>query len=222
VGGGTITSTYPIYTTTTYENAGKIHVEGIDFDLAGHFDFGALGKFSPQLNWSHEIVWDVSSCYNGDCATLHLAGTHGPSGISGDTGNPKDKGVLTLAWDKGPLNITATVNYVGPYSLTDPSIGTDTCSQAIDSSYNATKFYNGYTPGKYCVVKEFVDVNLYARYSITRNFDVFGSIQNLFNTPLPVDLQTYGAGGYALAYNPALAQDGAIGMMFSAGFKWKL
>jgi iron complex outermembrane receptor protein len=116
--------------------------------------------------------------------------------------------------------VTTTVNYVGPYDLTDPSTGTFTCSLAIQSSFNSSKFDNGYTPAQYCVVKAFVDVNLYARYSINKHFDVFASVQNLFNTPPPVDLQTYG--GNLLAYNPSLEQDGAVGTLISAGFRWKL
>jgi iron complex outermembrane receptor protein len=209
----------PLYTQATYVNAGKISVDGIDFDLTAHLDLGAFGHFSPQLHWSHQMVWNVGSCYAGACETLHLAGTHGPSGISGDTGNPKDRAVLTLAWDRGPLNLTATVNYTGPYANTDPSYGLSTCSAMLDEFYAYTKLANGYVPTNYCVVKAFTAVNLYSSYAVNQHLLVFGSIQNLLNSAPPVDLGTFASN---TSYNPSLAQAGAIGIFFNAGFKYRL
>ena len=209
----------PIYTEATYVNAGKISVDGIDLDLTAHFDLGAFGHLSPELHWSHQMVWNVGSCYAGACETLHLAGTHGPSGISGDTGNPRDKAVLTLAWDRGPLNVTATVNYTGPYSNTDPTYGIYTCNVMLDDVYAYFKLANGYVPTKSCVVSEFTDVNLYGSYSLGSHLLVFASIRNLFNSPPPVDLGTYASN---TSYNPSLAQEGAIGMFFDAGVRYGL
>src|SRR6185437_10988590 len=146
------------------------------------------------------------------------AGTHGPSGISGDTGNPKDRGVLTLAWDRGALNVTATVNYTGPYSNTDPSYGLSSCSQMLDDFYAYSKLANGYVPVKQCVVSEFTDVNLYGSYALNNRLLVFASIQNLFDSPPPVDLGTYGSN---TSYNPSLAKEGAVGMFFDAGFRYR-
>jgi len=209
----------PLYTEATYVNAGKISVDGIDFDLAAHFDLGAFGHFSPQLHWAHQMVWNVGSCYAGACETLHFAGTHGPSGISGDTGNPKDRAVLTLAWDRGPLNVTATVNYTGPYSNTDPSYGLLTCTQMLDEFYAYSKLANGYVPASNCVVRAFTDVNLYGHYSVNEHLLVFGSVQNLFNSPPSVDLGTYASN---TSYNPSLAQAGAVGIFLDAGFRYRL
>ena len=193
--------------------------DGTDFDLATHFDLGAFGHFSPDLHWTHQLIWNIGSCYAGVCQTQHLAGTHGPSGISGDTGNPKDRAVLTLAWDRGPLNVTATVNYTGPYSNTDPSYGLSTCTEMLDDFYAYSKLANGYVPTKQCVVSAFTDVNLYGSYSVNTHLLVFASVQNLFNSPPPVDLGTYASN---TSYNPSLAQEGAVGMFFDAGFKYRL
>lgn len=209
----------PLYNESTYVNAGKMSVDGVDFDLAAHFDLGAYGRLSPELHWTHQMVWNVGSCYAGACETLHLAGTHGPSGISGDTGNPRDRAVLTLAWDRGPLNVTATVNYTGPYSNTDPSLGLDTCTQMLDEYYAYFKLANFSLPANTCAVKEFTDVNLYGAYALSSHLLVFGSIQNLFNTPPPVDLGTYASN---TSYNPSLAEAGAVGTLFDVGFKYRL
>jgi iron complex outermembrane receptor protein len=209
----------PLYTEATYVNAGKISVDGIDVDLAAHFDLGAFGQLSPELHWTHQMVWNVSSCNAGACKTLHFAGTHGPSGISGDTGNPKDRAVLTLAWDRGALNVTATVNYTGPYSNTDPSYGLSTCTQMLDEFYAYFKLANGYVPVKQCVVSEFTDVNLFSSYAFNQHLLLFASIRNLFNSPPPVDLGTYASN---TSYNPSLAQEGAVGMFFDVGVRYRL
>jgi iron complex outermembrane recepter protein len=222
--GSTVLQTFPegepIYSLVSYENAGEIHVNGVDVDLDSHFDIGRFGRLSASLNWSHEFLWDMSSCYAGQCATVYLAGTHGPTGISGDTGNPKDRAVLTLSWDKGPWDMTWTINYTGHYSLIDPSTDITTCSEAIQASFNgAAKFANGATPYQYCTVSHFTDVNLYISYAVNSHLSFTGSVVNLFNTPPPVDLQTYG--NSILSYNPSLAQDGAIGTFFNLGVKYK-
>ncbi len=210
----------PIYSLSSYENAGEIHVNGLDVDLNSRFDPGHFGRITASLNWSHEYLWDMSSCYGGQCATVYLAGTHGPTGISGDTGNPKDRAVLTLSWDKGPFDMTWTLNYTGHYSLTDPSADITTCAAAVAASFNAAaKFANGVFPSQYCTVKHFTDVNLYLSYNFSTRFSVTGSIVNVFNTPPPVDLQTYG--NSVLSYNPSLAQDGAIGTFFNIGVRYK-
>jgi outer membrane receptor protein involved in Fe transport len=64
-------------------------------------------------------------------------------------------------------------------------------------------------------VGHFTDVNLYAAYAATDHFQVHGSITNLFDSPPPVDLQTYG-GGAELAYS-TLHQDDAVGRFFVLG-----
>jgi iron complex outermembrane recepter protein len=175
------------------------------------------------LNWSHEIVWNISNCFQGDCVELHLAGTHGPGGVSGNTGNPRDKAVFTLSWDYGPVDVTWTVNYTGPFTLADPSVGID-CTDAI-LGYSGEKFLNGSVPPGYCVVKESAFVNLFGSYNLTNHLQVFGSINNLFNSKPPIDLGTYGNSGFlsgAPNYNTSFGEPGAIGMFFDVGFKFKL
>ena len=212
----------PLYTGFPFVNASSTNTNGIDLDLNSHLDIGAAGRLTARLNYSHTIVWDISGCGTADstgtyqCITEHLAGTHGPTAISGDTGNPKDRAVLTLGWDKGPFNLTASINYVGSYSVTDPSAGVNTCAEGLEGGLGGLRFVNGVIPTQYCTVAHFTDVDLYAQYAFTDKFSIHGSVLNLFNTPPPVDLQTYGAAG-GLAYNPAMAQAGAVGAFFNIG-----
>jgi len=202
------------YQVFPYVNATQTEVNGIDLGMETHTDMGGIGRFSATLNYSHMFHYYLTAPTG---VTTDLAGTHGPSGVSGDTGNPKDRAVLTLAWDRGPWNVTTTVNYIGSFSLTDPSVGIDTCAESIISEDRWVGTYTG--PQSFCRVEHFTNVDLYAEYSFSEHFRVHGSILNLFDTPPPLDLQTYGSAGN---YSNAFADAGAIGRFFNLGFTYTL
>ena len=211
------------FATYPYVNAGITQTEGIDFDLRTNWDLGVIGKLRGQLNWTR--VFEYNETVQG--TTYDLAGTHGPSGISGDTGNPKDRGTLSLTWERSGASLTLSENYTGPFSITDPSAGLDTCEEALSNS--ATSAYGvryvGGAPlpaawNQYCDVHKFVETNLYANYAMDEHLSFHGSVTNLFNANAPVDLQTYG-GGAELAYDGALEQDGAVGRYFTLGVTYR-
>jgi iron complex outermembrane receptor protein len=213
----------PEYTVVPYVNAGITTTSGIDVDLRTRWDIGP-GKLTGDLNYTHMIEYDYG--YAG--TTYHLAGTHGPSSISGDTGNPKDRAVLSVTWEQGPFTSTLSMNYTSSFSIVDPSSGYNTCLQAISSgapsAYGPVWIPPATLPSawqQYCSIAHFTEVNLYARYQLNDHFDVHGSITNLGNSDAPIDLQTYG-GGAELHYDAALEQDGAVGRMFMLGatYKW--
>jgi iron complex outermembrane receptor protein len=206
-----------------YVNAGTTQTEGLDFDLQSQFDAGNLGRLKARLTWTHMIEYDLTV----QGQTFQLAGTHGPSGISGDTGNPKDRGTFSLTWERNAASLTVSENYVGPFRITDPSAGYTTCALALSNSatWAYGSRYAGGTPlpaewYPYCSVHKFVETNLYASYQITEHLDLHGSVTNLFNANAPVDLQTYGGGG-ELAYDAALHQDGAVGRYFTLGATYR-
>jgi iron complex outermembrane receptor protein len=58
-------------------------------------------------------------------------------------------------------------------------------------------------------------VDLSARYNVTRQLQIYGSIQNLFDKIAPLDPLTYGA----QAYNP-LDYEGARGRFFTLGARY--
>jgi iron complex outermembrane receptor protein len=208
----------PVYFNFPYENAGITKTSGIDIDLRSHFDVGDLGTITADLNYTYISQYEVEVAN----VTYDLAGTHGPSDVSGDTGNPKMRAVATVTWEKGPAAVTATVNYTGAFSLTDPSANYNSCLAAIQGSGDSygsaisqglTTLPSAWYP--YCSVHHFTDVNLYARYAVTDHVQVHAAITNLFDTPPPVDLETYG-GGAAYRYS-TLDQDGAVGRFFLFG-----
>jgi len=215
--------TPPAYTLVPYVNAGITTTSGVDFDMRGRLDLGALGRLTGDVNFTRILEYEYG--YAG--TTFYLAGTHGPSSISGDTGNPRDRAVVSLTWDKGAFTSTLTGNYTSSFSVTDPSAGYLTCAQALASgapSAYGPSFVGTSVAGtpwaQYCSVAHFTSWNLYSRYAVTDHFEVHGSITNLFNSDAPVDLQTYG-GGAELHYDAALHQDGAVGRFFLIGASYR-
>jgi iron complex outermembrane receptor protein len=207
----------------SYINAGTTKTNGFDIDLRSFYDVPVVGKLSAEVSYTHVMSYEFFAFGQ----LYQLAGTHGPSGISGDTGNPKDRAVVTLGWDKGPANVTATINYTGPFSIDDPSAGQFTCTASLAGFFSVVygpRFPSSLaTPPSqsFCDVHSFVDVDLYGRYRLTKNFDVHASVINVLNRQPPLDLESYGAGA-DLAYDTAFGgQTGAVGRFFTVGATFK-
>lgn len=214
---------YPAYEVIPYVNAGVTTTSGFDVDLRTRIDLGSAGWLTGSFNYTHMIEYKYG--YQG--TTFELVGTHGPSSISGDTGNPRDRAVVSVTWDKDALSATLSLNYTSSFSITDPSAGYTTCLKALESGAPSA-----YGPAigapatldpawyPYCSVAHFTDVNMYVRYAVSDHLLVHGSITNLFNSDAPVDLQTYG-GGAELRYDASLDQDGAVGRFFLLGATYR-
>jgi iron complex outermembrane receptor protein len=202
--------------TFPYVNAGETLTEGFDVDWQSHINLGDYGKLTAELNYTHIIEYNVT--YNGN--TFILAGTHGPSGISGDTGNPKDRAVLTVTWAYGPLTVSGTENYTSHFTLTDPSAGVNTCAQGLgyDGHFNIS---GNNVPGFACTVHTWVETNMYAQWALTDQLAVHGSVTNVFNRQAPLDYATYAGFATLGPYDPSLHEDGAIGRFFLVGAEYK-
>ncbi len=214
---------YPAYTLIPYVNAGETKTSGFDVDLQSQWDLGAFGGLKAKLDYT--IIQQYELIANN--TLFNLVGTHGPQSISGDTGNPRQRAVASLTWNEGPVSSTLSVNYQSSFSIVDPSSGYNTCLQALQgrspSAYGSALSSSVTTLpaawNSYCAVQHFTSVNWYGSYQANDHLQIHGSIQNLFNSPPPVDLQTYG-GGAELAYT-TLDQDGAVGRFFLIGATYK-
>jgi iron complex outermembrane recepter protein len=200
--------------TFPYVNAGQTKTEGFDVDWQSHFDLGDYGKLSAELNYTHEIEYNVT--FGG--TTYELAGTHGPSGISGDTGNPKDRAVFTLTYAKGPFTLASTVNYTSHFSITDPSAGIPDCLSAL--TYDGRFSSPTAPPPGGCTVHTWVAANIYTSWALSDQLMVHAAVNNVFNRQPPTDYQTYGGGG-GYAYDASLHEEGAIGRFFLIGAAYK-
>ncbi|NIA52132.1 TonB-dependent receptor [Massilia sp. TW-1] len=194
-----------------YENAQYTQTSGIDLDARFTWPF-AGGKFSAELTETHLLTYKQGTAGG---TAVELAGTHGPSGVSGDTGNPKDRAQLKLGWDQGPLTVSSTVNWIGSFSVVDPSSASAaTCADAISFVYASTP------PQQFCSVRSFTTVDLFGEYRFSDKLSLHASILNLFDKEPPLDFQTYGSAASTF-YNPALHQAGAVGRFFNVGLTYK-
>ena len=208
----------PEYTIFPYINAGTTKTSGIDVDLRSHFDLGAVGKLSAELNYTYISQYEISA--NGFLADVD--GTHGPSEISGDTGNPKQRAVASVTWDNGPASVTLSANYTGAFKIIDPTEGWTTCLVALQTSgdgYGAA-ISGGGNDTRSAVGPVLLGAFLHLLQSVrqVRGDRPFPSARldpNLLNTQPPVDLETYGGG--ALYRYTTLDQDGAVGRFFLLG-----
>ncbi|HTD12317.1 MAG TPA: TonB-dependent receptor [Steroidobacteraceae bacterium] len=205
-----------LYQAFPFLNQTFTHINGLDLDLLSKIDIGAAGRLTAQVNASYTFhyIFGIQGAFSAD-----LAGTHGPSFISGDTGNPKIRAVASLAWDLGGLNVTASVNYVGRFNLIDPTNFEPDCLSAMVAGGVFGGRWgnpNQFILNNYCEVHSFTDIDLYAQYALTKNFSVHGSVLNLLGTDPPLDLTTYGETAN-LPYNPAMHQSGAVGRFFNVG-----
>lgn len=206
--GNMLFSPYP------YENAQYTKTSGLDIDARATFRLPNADKLTAELMETHVFTYKQGVAGS---AEVELVGTHGPSGVSGDTGNPRDRAQFILGWEHGPLIMTGTVNWVSGYSVIDPSSPSAlTCTDAI--AHGSRAFTNG--PQQFCRVKAFSTVDLSASYKVSEKLTVHGSIQNLFAQEPPLDFQTYGSAQSSF-YNPALHQAGAVGRFFNFGATYK-
>jgi iron complex outermembrane recepter protein len=213
---------YPEFLDFPYINAAVTKTSGIDVDLRSRFDLGAAGRLTGELNYTYISQYELET----GGVTYDLAGTHGPSSISGDTGNPKQRAVASLTWEEGPATVTLSANYTSSFKITDPTLGFEPCLTAIKASgvgYGAA-IPAGVTTlapqwNQFCSVAHFTSFNLYGAYAVSDHFSVHASVRNLGNSQPPVDLQTYGGG--ALYRYTTLDQDGAVGRFFLVGATYK-
>jgi len=208
-----------LYATSGYVNAGSTQTTGVELDTTYKFKLGDYGSLKADFQITHLTSYEMT--VNG--VTYQLAGTHGPTVTSGDTGNPKNRAQFTLGWDRGPLNITSTMNWIDGYSVLDPSTGpgnNDTCENSLQNSN--IYFANTNYPTQYCRVHSFFTTDVTVTYKLGKAWTIHGTVLNLFDRAPPVDVQTYGGttvGGNAtqIPYNPSLHQAGAVGRFFNVG-----
>jgi iron complex outermembrane receptor protein len=210
-----------VYQAFPYINASQTDTNGIDVDFKASFDLGNAGHLGAEFNYTHMLSYTLSAAG----VSYQLAGTHGPSGFSGDTGNPKDHAVFSLTWNRGPVSLSGTINYISSFSVIDPSSGQGTCALALEDrfpgQYGGNSFPSGGTfSNSLCTVGSFTDVDFYGRYDFTDKFSVHLSVLNAFNAPPPLDPVTYGGGG-GQAYDAALEQAGAVGRFYTVGVSYK-
>lgn len=217
---GTVNATPPVgniaFVPFPYENAQFTHTRGVDLNGRLKFNLESYGKLSVELNETHVFTYQQGGT---DGTIYQLAGTHGPSGVSGDTGNPKDRAQLVTTWDRGPLTVVGTVNWISSFSVIDPTVGSNDCQTAINNSFSGPAF-SGEVPSRYCRVASFTTVDLFGSYKLDNHWTLHASVLNAFNKEAPLDFQTYGGAGNTF-YDAGLHQAGAVGRFVNIGASYK-
>ncbi len=187
-----------------YQNSSFTEIKGVDLDIKQRFKLGDYGRAVVGLTWTHIASW-VRAEKTG--TRYQYAGTHGNCDTSNCAGTPKDKISANASWDfSQQFNVTATANYRA--DMQNVYFAGDKC---------ANSFANGNPAPGNCRLASFTTIDLSARYNVSRNLQIYGSVQNLFDKVAPLDPLTYGG----MSYNPMDAS-GAIGRYFKLGLRYTL
>ena len=206
-----------LYGTSGYINAGETTTSGIEAAINYRFRLpGELGTLRADLSAAH--TFDYTQSVNG--ISYQLAGTQGPSGVGGATGNPKDRAQFSLNWTRGPLDITTSMNYTSSFSTLDPSVDSNDCAKTGVSTGGRNYFAGFVQPSQYCHVPSFTVTNLNVQYKLSPNLILKGTILNVFDKAPPIDVGTYGNAGVQTSYNASMHQAGAVGRFFSLGLAY--
>jgi iron complex outermembrane receptor protein len=199
-----------------YVNAQTTLTSGLDVEGEYKFKIGS-STIGASAEWTHIFVYNLTGP-SGD--TYHLAGTHGPSGVSGDTGNPRDHINAHLTFADGPVSIALSGYYIGSLSITDPSNGSQTtCAGAFNGAGALASASVTSANSQYCRVKSFTSINLVTSYKFNPKVTLELSVDNLFDATAPYDVETYG-GSFA-PFNPSADEDGVIGRFFRLSMDFK-
>lgn len=188
--------------TTPYQNLDRTKTDGIDLAARYRWTTPNYGNFTAAVEYTH-ILNFKRTFSNG--VTQQFAGNHGPTFLSSSAGMPADKATLVLSWDRGPWNVAGTIRYIS---------GMDD----IESDENPACLTNSALGVEgFCTVSSFTTLDLSASYKGFKNWEIFGSIINVFNRIAPFD---YSAGYGIYNYNFNYALSGATGTVFNAGVRY--
>jgi iron complex outermembrane receptor protein len=192
-----------LYVLLPTANAVRTQTDGIDLDITWRQPLGEWGTLTSQFQWTHVFKYSITDPNDG---TYRFDGTQGPGGLSSQGGTPTDRMNLIVGWRRGPWDGTGTVRYVSDYdSVYYRGYKEDTgfCISGLD--------------GPNCHVSSFTTLDLSGQYSGFRNWQIFGSVINVFNRIAPFNPAA--AFGF-VNYNYNYAFSGATGTQFNLGARY--
>ncbi|MEO8311897.1 MAG: TonB-dependent receptor [Caldimonas sp.] len=188
-----------------YINSSRTKVRGFDVDARQGFDLGSgFGKLTLTAQWTHLFTFKRT---DPDGTSRDFAGTHGNCDVTNCIGTPADRVNVGAFVDTGAWRIGANVNY---RASIENKLFKD------DPAGCASTFADGTDAPNGCRIASFTTVDLVGRWLPTKNFEVYGSVRNVFDRVAPLDPLTYGQ----FSFNP-LDYAGAIGRVYSVGVKYR-
>ena len=189
---------------TRYVNSAQSKVRGLDVDARyNHRLPDAWGNATFDVKYTHIFEWLRTEQ---DGTSREFAGTHGNCDVTNCTGTPADRVNMRFGWDRNNLRVSANVNYRGVL---------ENRFFRGDPSGCAVTFASGADAPSGCELASFTTIDLVVRWKPQQRWELFGSVQNLFDKIAPLDPLTYGA----QAYNP-LDYEGARGRYFTLGARY--
>jgi len=187
-----------------YVNSAQSKVRGVDVDARQGVPLpNNLGTLLFDVKWTHLFEWMRTEQ---DGSQRDFAGTHGNCDISNCVGTPDDRVNFRASWERTDWRVTANVNFRGKL---------DNKLFKNDPEGCASHLANGDDAPSDCELASFTTLDLVVRWKPLPKWEVFGSIQNLFDKNAPLDPLTYGA----VSYNP-LDYEGALGRLFTLGARY--
>ena len=185
-----------------YINSSSSKVKGVDLDYKQRFGLGNYGALLGSVVWTHINSWQRTDAGQ----TFEFAGTHDNCDVSNCVGTFKDRVNIGLTWKRDTWEIGTTIYYFSSIK-----------NFAFQDYENcANHFADGTDAPSGCKIPSFTTVDLSGRWNVTKNVELFGSIQNLFDRVAPLDPQTYGA----VNFNP-MHVSGAVGRYYTVGLKYR-
>ena len=187
-----------------YVNSAQTEVSGIDLDARQGFGLPrGWGNLTFDLKYTYLDKWKRTEQ---DGTSRDFAGTHGNCDVTNCMGTPDHKVNFRSTWERENWRLSANVNYRGPIDNVLFKDDPDGC---------ATHFADGSDAPTDCELASFTTVDLVFRWKPQSRWEIYGSIQNVFDKQAPLDPLTYGA----VSYNP-LDYYGAIGRYFTLGARY--
>jgi iron complex outermembrane receptor protein len=188
----------------SYVNSAETKVRGLDFEGRQSYVIpDGWGTTTLNIKWTHLYKWLRTET---DGTQRDFAGTHGNCDVTNCVGTPRNRVNFSLSWDRQDWRVSLNANYRGPIKNILFQGDPDGC---------AVKFDDGSDAPHGCELASFTVFDLVARWKPAPHWEVFGSIQNLFDKVAPLDPLTYGA----QSYNP-LDYQGAVGRFYTLGARY--
>jgi iron complex outermembrane receptor protein len=196
-----------LYVSTPYQNANTVKTDGIDLDIVWKQSLKEYGNLTTEFQWTH--IFNYSQTLGG--IEYKYAGTNGNYDVSSAQGTPEDRWNLIIGWERGPWTATGTVRFVSGYDeLPWSNNGASMPDDCLWTPVNGD-------PISSCSVSSFTTFDLSGAYKGFKNWEIFGSIINVFNQKAPfAPAAAYGNVNYN--YNYALS--GALGTQFNLGARY--
>jgi iron complex outermembrane receptor protein len=189
---------------TRYVNSAQTKVRGIDLDARYAYKMPSdYGLATVDLKYTHLFEWLRTEQ---DGTSREFAGTHGNCDVTNCTGTPDNKANLRFGWERKDWRVSLNINYRGKLDNTFFRGDPDGC---------ASHFADGRDAPNGCELASFTTFDLVARWKPAPRWEVYGSVQNLFDKVAPLDPLTYGA----QAYNP-IDYAGARGRYYELGARY--